>query len=135
MLSNKFLNELILFSGYTDFTELHVDGILYHKCELCNKAFPRKDALKKHAKDEHSTPKANKKSRNSSIMAYHNSAKKYECEQCDKAFKQSGDLKKHVKEIHLKLKDHQCLQCEKAFCRPYQLKGFIEFTPIFKIFI
>ena len=108
---------LCLSSNVEDTTTLlNVNGIIYHKCDMCSKAFPETTSLKKHVKYVHG---GKTKKRN---LSYHNSLKKYQCEQCEKSFKQSGDLKKHVKEVHDKLKDHHCSQCEKAFCRSYQLK-------------
>ena len=102
-------------------TLLNVNGMIYHKCDMCNKAFPQPTSLKKHVKYVHGGLKNKKRS-----ISYHNSAKQYQCDHCDKSFKQSGDLKKHIKEIHLQLKDHNCPQCPKAFCRAYQLKKHMQ---------
>ena len=102
-------------------TLLNVNGMIYHKCDMCNKAFPQPTSLKKHVKYVHGGLKNKKRS-----ISYHNSAKQYQCEHCEKSFKQSGDLKKHIKEIHLQIKDNKCNQCPKAFARPYQLKKHIQ---------
>ena len=38
---------------FANFSEIHVDGVLYHKCEKCTKAFPRFSSLQQHVQQGH----------------------------------------------------------------------------------
>ena len=65
------------------------------KCEMCYKAFSRKDVLSTHRRT-------------------HTGEKPYECKTCDKAFSTSGHLTNHMRR-HSGEKPYACGTCGKAF--------------------
>ena len=59
-----------------------VEGQKNHKCDLCGKAFRKKDSIKIH------------------IATVHEGQKNYKCEFCGKSFGQIGDRNMHIRNIH-----------------------------------
>ena len=53
-----------------------------HRCEFCEKIFPRAETLKKH------------------INTVHNVQKDHTCGSCGMAFSVAGNLKRHINAVH-----------------------------------
>ena len=68
------------------------------ECNICNRVFGHKHALKLHIENHHQNRKINHK-----------------CILCGKSFYQPGALKSHIKTIHESQKNYKCDSCENSF--------------------
>ena len=71
-----------------------------HYCNICTKAFGRKEHLARHIQDMHNT-----------------FDKPYKCDKCDDSFKRKDGLAKHVRFVHNKETNFCCQICTKTFGR------------------
>ena len=76
-------------------------------CNICNKAFSRKDKLKRH------------------VQIVHEGIKKCTCTLCGEQFFDNDYLMRHIKNIHEKEKDHTCPVCDSRFLMKKELKEHI----------
>ena len=72
-------------------------------CEICNKKFAKKFALKKH------------------IETVHLKIKPFLCDDCGKSFSGKGKLSTHVLAVHKGIR-FDCNQCDKSFSRKCHLR-------------
>ena len=74
-------------------------------CDLCGKAFQRKDHMTQHRD------------------FVHNGIKRYGCPVCDKFFSRKENVTNHVKVVHQKKKDFQCEICGKYLISKFSLEN------------
>ena len=74
-------------------------------CDLCGKAFQRKDHMTQHRD------------------FVHNGIKRYGCPVCDKFFSRKENVTNHVKVVHQKKKDFQCELCGKYLISKFSLEN------------
>ena len=95
-----------------------------HKCDLCEKAYSRKEHLKKHREKTHLGVRyqcdrcehkfTSQTNLNIHIKSIHDQVKS-SCPQCDHKAHDNSSLAKHVKSIHLGLRPHVCKVCGLTF--------------------
>ncbi len=83
-------------------------AVTKNTCEICGKAFSRKDGLTRH------------------IKTVHNKEKSFKCKECGFAFVRKDMLNRHIKEVHLKIKNHSCNLCEMKFAHRTHLERHIK---------
>ena len=76
-------------------------------CNVCNKAFSRKEKLKRH------------------VQMVHEGTKKCTCTHCGEQFFDNYHLTRHIKNIHEKEKEHICPVCNSCFLLKKELKDHI----------
>lgn len=117
---NWFVVEILVFMVYS-FREIsnykvapHVEVINFRMtcrqciCDLCNRAFKRKDFLKSHQEWSHSERRLFK-------------CTMHKCGQCSKAFKSKWNLKLHQR-VHTDIRPYECADCEMRFKSKPDLK-------------
>ena len=69
--------------------EIHIDGGEQgHKCEFCEKAFFRKESVRRHIREAHE----GKLVKEEGVI--------YECGQCEKKYERRDVLRRHVRLVH-----------------------------------
>ncbi|XP_039300201.1 zinc finger protein 813-like, partial [Nilaparvata lugens] len=102
------------------------------RCELCTKSFYRKDSLKKHFKERHSTAttssepsqaqfscsQCGKNFKSQSALVFHlqthNGDFKFQCENCNKCFVRKCHFESHMRS-HSESRPYKCSTCGRGF--------------------
>ena len=83
------------------------EGVKSEVCNICNKAFTRKEKLKRH------------------VQMVHEGTKKCTCTHCGDQFFDNYHLMRHIKNIHEKEKEQICPVCDSRFLMKKELKEHI----------
>ena len=121
-----------------------------NKCEICEKIFSKKEALKKHLIAFHNQKETlfncnicSKSLQTYPILLRHiktvHGQKNFKSKSCGKSFSSAGYLKKHIYTVHEGHKDHKCETCGKSFTGAQYLKNtsiqFIKATKITNVIL
>ena len=106
-------------------------------CEICEKSYKSKTALKQHYKQNHYSGQkvykcniCTKEFHVQEKVAFHirtvHEGKHYKCESCGKSFSQAINLKNHIHTVHEGTKDFVCNKCDKSYTTAYWLKQHLK---------
>ncbi|GAA35545.1 Zinc finger protein 516 [Clonorchis sinensis] len=100
----KRMNKIKLFQHCKKDPRRGTQDPVLHECTLCNKTFPRKWRLRRHA-------------------TIHSDIKQYKCNHCEQTYAYKWGLKEHVNRVHQdkcsgeKIQKHECRICSRMFLR------------------
>ena len=117
---------------------VHEDHQSDFNCDLCNKSFPKADALKRHMKCHSAKVFKCSTCQKSFSRSYHLKThvavcKSYKCDFCEEVFLSQALLITHMKDIHQEKPKYNCEVCGRTFSKKYYIKSHIQHVHAEKI--